>query len=665
MITRIFVVLLLGICAPGISGQERFRYSDDAERIFKEGVELFTAGKHLAAVSAFERVTNIPTLNQRTTASVIMKARSLLALDENLEASRTLKAFLASYSWSSYVPDAEYLLGVTGVRIGRYDDAMLSLRSAWRKMGVNDPSRLSGAVERLMDQLIEKYTSMSALHGYRAQSTTRKEREYFWLKIAEMEFRGGNVAAAGIAADSLDLRYAGHPYSARLQSIRHGVAERSMVKIGALMPLMKNSEPSAVREIGNDVHEGVQLAFEEYQADPSRRVKVTLEVRDTERDPALASRYAQELTADQDVIGIIGPVFSQTTFAAIGLANARGVPLITPTANANGIAASGAYIFQANPDYENRGRAMARYAVTKRGFKTFAVLAPSDGHGKPMAEAFSEEAINLGATVLTMEWYQRGASDLSQQLADIRRAALMAAVEPMISFAGKLHQGDLVKLIQLGVSRRTLDSLTERSSVVPASALLGPNARRLIDSLEINVLVTEPRADSLEYPATGIDGVYLPITSPEEIGVVASQLVYFNIKALMLGSGEWNSIAELDANKRYCRGVVFESDSYMNTSQSLFVQFADRYYARFKKRPGRNAVYGYDSARLVLNLIGEGASTREALARSLEATKDFVGAHSRIGFLQRRVNSWLHILQYENDTLQLLDEVNVDEPVGE
>ena len=100
------------------------------------------------------------------------------------------------------------------------------------------------------------------------------------------------------------------------------------------------------------------------------------------RDPAVAARLTKELAADQEVIGILGPMFSSTTLTAARAAQEAAIPLISPTANANGIAALVQFVFQANPDYEMRGRAMARYAVGKLGFRTMAVLAPSDAYGK-------------------------------------------------------------------------------------------------------------------------------------------------------------------------------------------------------------------------------------------------------------------------------------------
>jgi hypothetical protein len=95
----------------------------------------------------------------------------------------------------------------------------------------------------------------------------------------------------------------------------------------------------------------------------------------------------------------------------------------------------------------------------------------------------------------------------------------------------------------------TVDSLLEKSAEVDAEKLLGPRAKYILDSLGISTPVDESSLDSLESAVTGIDGMYVPIGMPEEIGVVASQIVYFNIKTGILGSGEWNSFPELDANK--------------------------------------------------------------------------------------------------------------------
>lgn len=644
--------------------QESFKYSSEADRMFSHGLDSYRNGHYLEAAESFDKVSQILPLHQRTTASLVMKGKSLLQLEEFLEASRTLKTFLSQYPWSHYVADAEYMMGLTQARIRRYDDAMSYLLSAWKKSIAADSVKLERNIVSAIEEIVDEHFAVPSLKSLISQSAERRERELLWLKIAEKESAHGNVAAASVAIDSLERYYPAHPYAGRIAAIGSSVSQRSSIKLGALLPLMRKSEPSAAKQVGNDVYDGIVFAVEEYQSDLGARVKVALEIRDTERDPLIAEHVAGELCEDREVIGIIGPVFSQTTTAATKVTNRAKIPLVTPTANSNGIAASGSYVFQANPDYENRGKALARFAIERKQFATFAVLSPSDTHGKLMAEGFVAEVIRLGGTVVTSEWYSNGSTDFTTQLQNIRRAAEKSSAEPMISFRGRLNQSDLAKLVQLGVPRKRLDSLVNRSAVVPAVFLLGPRGRMVVDSLEITTSSHTRNVDSLDIAVTGIDAIYCPITTSAEIGSISSQIVYFNIQTQLLGSGEWNSFSDLDANKRYCEGVVFESDSYPDEHSAEYEAFGRNFQHRFGKLPTKNTLYGYDAAKMVLKLIKEGASTREALTRALSELQVYEGIHSKISFADRRVNSWLRILQYDADAVHKVDEINVSSLPG-
>jgi len=666
---RLSALLRVAICGmalllpgvPGVRAQQDPQYAEDAEQLFARAIEFYRVEDYQQSVQLFDRVLHVSPPSHRATAAAVMKAKALLQLDQNLEASRTLREFLAAFPASSYAPDAEYMLGLTAARIHRYDEALDRFLAARRLLPAAAPPRLAANVLAALDLVVDEHTTLEQVRALYRSSTNAGDRAYLLLKVAEGELAGGNAVAATAAADSLDRMPGGHPYAERVAAIRGASVRRSSVKLGILLPLMRNAEPSAAKQIGNDVYEGVLQAYEEQRAEPARGIAISLVTMDTERDPVAAARYARELADDPAVVGILGPVFSQSTLAAAGVASARGIPLVSPTANTNGIAATGPTIFQANPDYENRGRAMAQYAVRTRGFQNLAVLAPEEAHGKAMGEAFIAECIRLGARVVAAEWYARGATDLSPHLQAIRRAAVQAAAEPMISFGGRLNQSDLVKLVQLGVPRRRLDSLVERSATVRATALLGVRARWIIDSLAIPIVAPPVQSDSLEVAVTGIDGMYVPIGSPEEIGVVTSQLVYFNIAAQILGSGEWNDLKELTANQRYCSGVVFEADFCPDSADVALQRFVEATSARLGRAPGRYALYGYDTARLIFELIGRGAATREALARALSHLSDYRGIHSRMGFSARRVNPWISIMRFGGEAVTRVDEIRVEQ----
>jgi ABC-type branched-subunit amino acid transport system substrate-binding protein len=202
--------------------------------------------------------------------------------------------------------------------------------------------------------------------------------------------------------------------------------------------------------------------------------------------------------------------------------------------------------------------------------------------------------------------------------------------------------------------------LLAAGGVIKASEVFGSNAKSVLDSMGISPEYDLSRLDSCEYPAAGLQAIYIPIAGAEEIGVVSAQLVYFNIPAQLIGSGEWNDLTELDEHKSYCTGLIFESDTYIDTSSAAYHEFVSGYRARFQKPPSRNAFFGYDTADLVLAQIRRGAATRQGLARALAAVGSYPGLHSRIGFGEERVNFWLNILQYDGSAIRRLDEIPLE-----
>src|SRR5258706_463766 len=166
---------------------------------------------------------------------------------------------------------------------------------------------------------------------------------------------------------------------------------------------MTRSEGNGVSTLAREMLEGMNYAVSEYASKMSSGVRVTLDVRDAERDSVLAVRAVQELSASNNVVCIIGPLFSNLVAASAAIANKEHVPLISPTATTNGLAASGRYVFQMHPDFATRGKVMARYAVQVMGHHTLAVLSSTESIGASVAESFSAEVQRLGARVLAAQ----------------------------------------------------------------------------------------------------------------------------------------------------------------------------------------------------------------------------------------------------------------------
>jgi ABC-type branched-subunit amino acid transport system substrate-binding protein len=658
MTIRLLLQIPLLLLVTLAQAQEEGR--DPSEALFRSALTQFREGKYGAAVQGFDQLLARYPSSPQVTGALVMKGKALYQMGENLEAARAARRLLTEHPSSLYIADAHLLLGLTYGRVGRSLEAMSEFAAAWEHRPRPSPTSLDRSILAALDSIIDPQISVIQIQDAIVFARDSVLRAYLWVKKGEKEADRENMLGVALAIDTLGARYAGHPFDERVEGLRGRLAGSARVVLAALLPLMEGDPPSVTREIAQEVLGGIQYAVDEHAADPGSRTAVTLRIFDSKRDPARVDSIVRRLGKETAVAAIIGPVFSSAAMTAAVAAQSVGVPLVSPTANANGISAAGEFVFQANPDYENRGAAMARYVVQECGLRRIAVLAPTNGYGRFQADGFLRESKRLGATVVAEAWYPKGGSDLKEQFVTIRKASLVAQSEPMISFAGKFTPTDIMRLVDLGVPRKKIDSLLNKAAILPATELLGPEAGRVMDSVGLSPTYDLTKLDSLQYPSLGVQAMYIPISEAGEIGVVSAQFAYYNIQARLFGSGEWNDLAELHEHKRYCNGVTFESDSYVDTSLATVRGFISGYAKKFGKEPTRNVYYGFDAASLVLSKIRAGASTRTALARSLAATTDHRALHTRVGFTPKRVNGWLTILQFSDDALGRLAEIRIE-----
>ncbi len=650
------VVLFLLIGSHPGSAQQDVRYSEDAEKIFLDGLRRFRSNDFEGAYSNFADVLTRHQTSQRVSAAYIMGAKSLLQLERYDDSIQLLGTFLKTYPASRYVPDAQFTLGVDFYITRRYEQAATGLMKVLES---SKEKRLLEKAEAFLTSICNEHLDGDELKRLFNTAVSPQTKFLLGLKLAEKRAEVGKLDEGRATLTALIQQYPNSPYAGGVRELLQKFEKKPSVKIGTVLPLFLESKDAGEKEIGAEMLQGIEFAVEESRTSSS--VWVDLITMDSEGDARRATSAVRTLSSQKDIVAILGPIYSAEVSASAKTAGDSGVPLITPTANANGLASLGVSIFQANPDYDLRGRGMARYAVRDLGLRSFAVLAPSDSYGKFMAESFLDELRRLAAKVVSVEWYQRGTTDLQDQFVRLRKAARMDAAEPLISFASKVASNELRKLSHHGVPRRLLDSLIARREKVKVGVLLGSEGARIADSLGIPTLKEVPVLDTLENPIKTIQGFYLPIGSSKEIGILSSQLAYYNFKTQVLGGGDWYNPVELDANRRYTDGVIFDSDTYADAADSSYLKFFDSFYQKTGTRPTKNTLLGYDSAKLLLSAIASGAATRQQIASALREVKDFNGLHSKISFTRDRVNSALNVLRYKGGEVKKLDDIIVQD----
>ncbi|MEX0778459.1 MAG: ABC transporter substrate-binding protein [Balneolales bacterium] len=113
---------------------------------------------------------------------------------------------------------------------------------------------------------------------------------------------------------------------------------------------------------------------------------------------------------------VIGPLFSESAYRMSALAEQYEIPLITPLANSDTLNLDNPYVYQINPTFAQRGRAMARFAVNELGLQNLSIITETNTPGEEEAHAFRDEATRLGADFVHIfnENFEARAYDVSE-----------------------------------------------------------------------------------------------------------------------------------------------------------------------------------------------------------------------------------------------------------
>ncbi|MBI3585888.1 MAG: penicillin-binding protein activator [Ignavibacteriales bacterium] len=639
---------------PAVDDSVAFR--QEVEQMFRDATAQFKSGKYDRAADLFSTIVNQYPESHRVTGAYIMAAKAYYHTGDYKISTTLLKNLLARYPRSAYADDAHYTLGLTYYHANHYYEAAAEFLDVRQE---SSDSKLTQRAEELLTVIASSQLSLPQLKQLLNEAKVSPLKMMLSVHLAEKIWNTGDVNGAQTLLRPIAALKNGTPVVLEAVALLRRIEQSGVVKVGVVLPLMQKTEQSAVEGLGNELLDGMRFAVDDYNKEAMP--KVNLEIRDSERDAGVATRQVSELTQDDQIVAIVGPVFSHEVFASAPIANKRGTPLMTPTATSDGLAGVGEYIFQANPDFSTRARAMAQYAYQTLGARTFAVLSPTDTAGKIMAQAFQDEVKKLGGEMIDVQWYEPGQTDLHSQFVPMRIKALQMAEPIVINFGPKLMKApELKKMAIWGVPQSLLDSLTATNSSVSVEFLFGGQGRLIADSLKIPTQRIRAKYDSLGFPVTNIDAMFFPIAGSEEISTVASQLRYFNFQTQMLGTGNWNDLSELEQNRTYTNGIIFSSDAYWEATDQLYQNFASRFETAYNKKPTRNTLFGYDAMKLLLKVIKQGATRRAEIASALSTVRNFIGVHSKISFGNSRVNSFLTLMQFKSRALKKIAEIDVE-----
>jgi len=411
------------------------------------------------------------------------------------------------------------------------------------------------------------------------------------------------------------------------------------IKIGVALPLFESSEDPAKKQLGGDILDGMKFSLNEFTK--SSKIKVSLEVMDTQRDPKQAYEIIKGFGEDSSISCVLGPVFSSELIECVSLGEEYSIPIVSPTATGDNLATDHHFIFQLNPSYEVRGKLMAEYLVKRLGMKNFAVIY-EENYGANFYKAFEEYVAKFNGKIVSSNSYPKDIANIGEIISSIYK---VIRENDLFINPANLNLTQRQKLESAGLRFSMIDSLVSSKLDVSIYYLLGKNAKKMLDTM--NIKPYKLKADVNKFIQGYIDAIYIPISNASEISVIVPQLYSDGLSFYIAGTGDWNNEEALKGNKVYLKNVIFESEYFPDTLSSSHQQLKQNMKKSIYKL-SKNFLFGYDAMNLLLKQVENGARTREQFNAALKKVLSYEAIKSLISLDYYGINSELNILHYVN-----------------
>lgn len=182
-----------------------------------------------------------------------------------------------------------------------------------------------------------------------------------------------------------------------------GCQGSEVIKIAAVVPITGSFEI-----YGQAVKKGVELAYEELQADPDFSDWLELTIVDSEGSPEIASAKLKE-QFEGGAIAVIGGIMSDEALEMVAVADRYGRVLISPSASNPQLTGISKNFYRVFPSDSREGTKMGNFAAKKLEMETVVLVAKADTYARGIKEVFQAEFERNGGEVIEIIEYPSGA----------------------------------------------------------------------------------------------------------------------------------------------------------------------------------------------------------------------------------------------------------------
>jgi branched-chain amino acid transport system substrate-binding protein len=355
--------------------------------------------------------------------------------------------------------------------------------------------------------------------------------------------------------------------------------------IGCLLPL---SGPFAI--YGQEVLNGLELGLDIFGENNEALSSIELVIRDTEGNPEIAVEALRELAEEEKALVTIGPLISKVAEEVVEKAQELGMPIITLT-QSEGVTSKGEMVFQNCLTPEDQLRSLVNKAIGELGLQRFAILYPDNAYGRYFMNKLWDKVESQGGIITAVESYGPKVTDFATE------------IKKMVGLFYPRPESDMEKGGRAELEKQGGDS------------------------------------EEKPEPIIDFDAVFIP-DSYERVGLIASQLAYYDVVGVrLLGTNLWNSPELIEIAGKYVHGALFPSGFFPGSGYKGVDAFVNQYRANFGEEPRLLAAIGYDTIRVVKEILkekGKDIKTRRALRLALAASENFDGVTGPMVFDDNR-----------------------------
>ena len=183
---------------------------------------------------------------------------------------------------------------------------------------------------------------------------------------------------------------------------------------------------------GTSTVAGVKLAADEINAAGGvlgRKIRLVIE--DDQGRAEEAASVMTKLITSESVIAVIGENSSNQSLAAAPIAQANGVPMISPSSTNPAVTEKGDFIFRVCFTDPYQGKALAAFVRNQLKLDTAAILVDKkNDYSVGLATVFRQQFEGAGGKIVAEQSYSGGDSEFRPQLTTIRAAKPQALFVP-------------------------------------------------------------------------------------------------------------------------------------------------------------------------------------------------------------------------------------------